>query len=57
MSAESEVLQALQRACSQDPEVMKVGEKLLDSWKTEKNFYATLAVSSLSIMSCRVVVC
>ena len=41
---ESEVLQALQLACSQDPEVMKLGEKQLGSWKAEKNFYATLAV-------------
>ena len=44
MSAEGEVLQALQLACSQDPNVLKVGEKQLNSWKTEKNFYATLAV-------------
>ena len=48
MSGESEVLQALQLACSQDPAVMKVGEKQLDSWKTEKNFYATLAVRELT---------
>lgn len=47
MISESEVLQALQLACSQDPEVMMVGEKQLDSWKTEKNFYATLAVREM----------
>lgn len=44
MISESEVLQALQLACSQDPKVMMVGEKQLESWKTEKNFYATLSV-------------
>lgn len=34
----------LQLACSQDPDVMKLGERQLDSWKTEKNFYSALAV-------------
>lgn len=52
MSGEGEVLQALQLACSQDPEVMKLGEKQLDSWKTEKSFYATLAVRLTYFYTC-----
>ena len=47
MISESEVLQALQLACSQDPKVMTVGDKQLESWKAEKNFYATLAVREM----------
>ena len=47
MISESEVLQALRLACSQEPEIMTVGEKQLESWKTEKNFCATLAVRKM----------
>ena len=42
--SESVVLQALQLACSQDPSVLKLGEKQLDAWKNEKGYYGTLAV-------------
>lgn len=38
------VLQALQLACSQDPNVLKLGEQQLKAWETEKGFYASLAV-------------
>ena len=41
---QGELVRALQLACSQDPDVMKLGERQLDSWKTEKNFYTALAV-------------
>ena len=46
MSAEEqgELVRALELACSQDPDVMKLGERQLDSWKAEKNFYTALAV-------------
>lgn len=40
-----EVLQALQLACSQNPEELKVGEEKLSAWKREKGFYRELAVS------------
>ena len=41
-----ELLQALQLACSQNPEELKVGEEKLSAWKKEKGFYRELAVSS-----------
>ena len=45
-SGSSEVLQALQLACSQNPEELKIGEGKLSGWKREKGFYTELAVSA-----------
>lgn len=41
---QGDLVRVLELACSQDPDVMKLGERQLDSWKTEKNFYTALAV-------------
>ena len=41
----AEILQALQLACSQNPDELKVGEEKLSAWKREKGFYPQLAVS------------
>lgn len=41
-----EILQALQLACSQNPEELKIGENELSAWKKEKGFYTELAVSA-----------
>lgn len=51
MSAEEqgELVRALELACSQDPDVMKLGERQLDSWKAEKNFYTALAVRFIKL--------
>lgn len=40
-----ELLQALQLACSQNPEELAVGEEKLSAWKRQKGFYSGLAVS------------
>lgn len=48
--ASAELLQALQLACSQNPEELKVGEEKLSAWKREKGFYTQLAVSTLSVV-------
>ena len=49
-----EILQALQLACSQNPDELKVGEEKLGSWKREKGFYSELAVSLVEkcVMEC-----
>ncbi len=39
-----EILQALQLACSQNPEELKIGEEKLTTWKREKGFYRELTV-------------
>lgn len=41
-----EVLHALTLACSQDPSLLKVGERQLEAWKREQGFLSVLAVSS-----------
>ena len=45
MEGSSDLLQALELACSQDPENLKVGEQQLDAWKNQTGFYSSLAVS------------
>lgn len=40
-----EILQALQLACSQNPEELKIGEEKLSTWKRQQGFYSGLAVS------------
>lgn len=47
MAGGAELLQALQLACSQNPEELKIGEEKLSAWKREKGFYSELAVSVL----------
>lgn len=44
-SSQLELVQALQLACSQNPDELKLGEKRLESWKTEGGYYSGLAVS------------
>lgn len=39
-----EVLLALNRACSQDPGLIKEAEKKLKAWETEAGFYSLLMV-------------
>lgn len=46
----AELIQALQLACSQNPEELKVGEQQLGVWRTQRGFYSGLAVSPLFCM-------
>lgn len=48
MTAERNIVEALVFACSQDPEVLKVGENYLKECETQPGFYTTLAVSPIS---------
>ena len=42
---EMKLMQALQLACSQNLQELKIGEEQLNAWKREKGFYCGLAVS------------
>jgi hypothetical protein len=44
-SAQSIVLETLQRASSQNAEILKPAELKLKEWETETGFYTTLLVS------------
>lgn len=46
-SSHLELVQALQLACSQNPDELKLGEKKLEAWKTEGGYYSGLAVSDI----------
>lgn len=39
------VIEVLQQAGSQDPEVLKPAEQMLKQWETERGFYTALYVS------------
>jgi len=47
VSGHSELIQALQLACSQNPDELKVGERKLGGWKTQAGYYSGLSVSTV----------
>ena len=53
-SSHLELVQALQLACSQNPDEMKVGEWNLEAWKGQSGFYSELAVSFVGHGVCEV---
>ena len=48
--SEAAVLEALRCACSQEPTVLKLGERQLRAWETEKGYYASLTVRKTMII-------
>ena len=69
VSGQLELVQALQLACSQNPDELKVGERKLEGWKTQACYYSGLSVSTVifkersntaekgTILTCYFVVC
>lgn len=45
-STQNIVIEALQRASSQNPDILKPAEEKLREWETQPGFYSTLLVSS-----------